>query len=279
MKLLVIIEQPFVALLKLMLNYATFVICICSCFNLCNISCLNVQLLNARDMARRTVISSDRIVYTTEKDFLDQDYETRDWDERFRELEKWDWGSKRLFPRDSVYCSMFFLLLFFLHLGRLQLLSALPVKLIVNMKLKLILQQAFPLFLSFQWGWLLIWKFVHSFTMYVAISNWCCITFLPQNTFVYIVNQMLKQYSYPKAYSLLSLRFKMRCAWICQNVSSIFILRLLLRLGIMCIYSCNVFFTAVHVDLCILMNEETNRNLVTLTTGTIQVNNHQSVWS
>lgn len=85
---MVIIEQPFVALLKLMLNYATFVICICSCFNLCNISCLNVQLLNARDMARRTVISSDRIVYTTEKDFLDQDYETRDWDERFRELEK-----------------------------------------------------------------------------------------------------------------------------------------------------------------------------------------------
>ncbi|CAL9121155.1 unnamed protein product [Musa acuminata var. zebrina] len=49
---------------------------------------LRRKLLNARDMARRTVISSDRIVYTTEKDFLDQDYETRDWDERFRELEK-----------------------------------------------------------------------------------------------------------------------------------------------------------------------------------------------
>ncbi|KAJ8479061.1 hypothetical protein OPV22_022788 [Ensete ventricosum] len=49
---------------------------------------LRRKLLNARDMARQTVISSDRIVYTTEKDFLDQDYENRDWEERFRELEK-----------------------------------------------------------------------------------------------------------------------------------------------------------------------------------------------
>lgn len=41
-------------------------------------------------MAQKRVISPDRIVYTTEKDFLDQDYESRDWDERFRELERSD---------------------------------------------------------------------------------------------------------------------------------------------------------------------------------------------
>ncbi|KAG6479931.1 hypothetical protein ZIOFF_063407 [Zingiber officinale] len=47
-------------------------------------------LLNARDMSQQTTISPDRIVYTTEKDFVDQDYEGRDWDERFRELERSD---------------------------------------------------------------------------------------------------------------------------------------------------------------------------------------------
>lgn len=41
-------------------------------------------------MSQQTTISPDRIVYTTEKDFIDQDYEGRDWDERFRELEKSD---------------------------------------------------------------------------------------------------------------------------------------------------------------------------------------------
>lgn len=41
-------------------------------------------------MAQKTMISSDRIVYTTEKDFVDQDYESRDWDERFRQLERSD---------------------------------------------------------------------------------------------------------------------------------------------------------------------------------------------
>ncbi|XP_074564765.1 uncharacterized protein At5g03900, chloroplastic [Curcuma longa] len=51
---------------------------------------LRRKLLNARDMSQQTTISPDRIVYTTEKDFIDQDYEGRDWDERFRELEKSD---------------------------------------------------------------------------------------------------------------------------------------------------------------------------------------------
>ena len=49
------------------------------------------QLLSARDMARRTVISSDRLVYSTEKDVSDQDLEAREWDRRFRELERSDW--------------------------------------------------------------------------------------------------------------------------------------------------------------------------------------------
>ncbi|XP_020596410.1 uncharacterized protein At5g03900, chloroplastic-like [Phalaenopsis equestris] len=44
------------------------------------------QLLNAREMAKRSVIGSDRIVYSTEKDVLDQDYEAKEWDRRFKEL-------------------------------------------------------------------------------------------------------------------------------------------------------------------------------------------------
>ncbi|XP_058087824.1 uncharacterized protein At5g03900, chloroplastic [Magnolia sinica] len=49
-------------------------------------SALRRKLLSARDMARQTVISPDRIVYSTEKDFSEQDYEAGDWDRRFREL-------------------------------------------------------------------------------------------------------------------------------------------------------------------------------------------------
>lgn len=51
---------------------------------------LRRKLLSARDMARQTVISSDRIVYSTEKDVSDQDVEAREWDQRFRELERSD---------------------------------------------------------------------------------------------------------------------------------------------------------------------------------------------
>ena len=49
-----------------------------------------IQLLSARDMAQRTVIGQDRIVYSTDKDFVEQDYEAQDWDRRFREMEKSD---------------------------------------------------------------------------------------------------------------------------------------------------------------------------------------------
>lgn len=49
-----------------------------------------IQLLSARDMAQRTVIGQDRIVYSTDRDLIEQDYEAREWDTRFREIEKSD---------------------------------------------------------------------------------------------------------------------------------------------------------------------------------------------
>ncbi|KAL5212026.1 hypothetical protein ABZP36_022873 [Zizania latifolia] len=48
---------------------------------------LRRKLLSARDMAQRKVITPDEIVYTTEKDLLDQDYEAKEWERRFKELE------------------------------------------------------------------------------------------------------------------------------------------------------------------------------------------------
>lgn len=56
----------------------------------CFICCCVGQLLNARDMAQRKVIGSDKIVYSTQKDLIDQDYDARDWEQRFKELEKSD---------------------------------------------------------------------------------------------------------------------------------------------------------------------------------------------
>ena len=41
-------------------------------------------------MAQRTVIGQDRIVYSTDRDLFEQDYDTQDWDRRFREIEKSD---------------------------------------------------------------------------------------------------------------------------------------------------------------------------------------------
>ncbi|GFP89865.1 uncharacterized protein at5g03900 chloroplastic [Phtheirospermum japonicum] len=51
---------------------------------------LRRKLLSARDMAQRTFIGKDRIVYSTEKDLYEQDYEAREWDLRFKEIEKSD---------------------------------------------------------------------------------------------------------------------------------------------------------------------------------------------
>lgn len=39
-------------------------------------------------MAQRTFIGKDRIVYSTDKDLIEQDYERREWDRRFKEIEK-----------------------------------------------------------------------------------------------------------------------------------------------------------------------------------------------
>lgn len=47
-----------------------------------------VQLLSARDMAQKTVIGQDRIVYSTDRDIIEQDVEAQEWDRRFREIEK-----------------------------------------------------------------------------------------------------------------------------------------------------------------------------------------------
>ncbi|OMO68365.1 hypothetical protein COLO4_29732 [Corchorus olitorius] len=49
---------------------------------------LRRKLLSARDMSQKTVIGQDRIVYSTDRDLVEQDYEAQDWDRRFREIEK-----------------------------------------------------------------------------------------------------------------------------------------------------------------------------------------------
>ncbi|KAJ8539939.1 hypothetical protein K7X08_026328 [Anisodus acutangulus] len=49
---------------------------------------LRRKLLSARDMAQRTFIGQDRIVYSTDKDLYEQDYDAQQWEQRFREIEK-----------------------------------------------------------------------------------------------------------------------------------------------------------------------------------------------
>ncbi|KAH1265211.1 chloroplastic protein [Glycine max] len=49
---------------------------------------LRQKLFSARDMAQKTVIGQDQIVYSTDKDLLEQEYEAREWDKKFRELER-----------------------------------------------------------------------------------------------------------------------------------------------------------------------------------------------
>ncbi|CAA2970508.1 Iron-sulfur cluster biosynthesis family [Olea europaea subsp. europaea] len=51
---------------------------------------LRRKLLSARDMAQRTFIGQDRIVYSTDKDLYEQDYEAREWDRRLKEIENSD---------------------------------------------------------------------------------------------------------------------------------------------------------------------------------------------
>ncbi|KAH9602003.1 hypothetical protein KSS87_009298 [Heliosperma pusillum] len=51
---------------------------------------LKRKLLSARDMAQRTFIGKDRIVYSSEKDLDEQDYEKQEWERRFELLERAD---------------------------------------------------------------------------------------------------------------------------------------------------------------------------------------------
>lgn len=41
-------------------------------------------------MAQKTVIGKDRIVYSTDRDLIEQDYEAKEWDRKFLEIEKSD---------------------------------------------------------------------------------------------------------------------------------------------------------------------------------------------
>ncbi|KAH9315523.1 hypothetical protein KI387_024150, partial [Taxus chinensis] len=51
---------------------------------------LRQKIESARDMAERTIIGKERIIYSTEKDLADQDYDAKDWERRLRELERSD---------------------------------------------------------------------------------------------------------------------------------------------------------------------------------------------
>ncbi|KAJ3675105.1 hypothetical protein LUZ60_004147 [Juncus effusus] len=48
---------------------------------------LRRKLVSARDMASQKVIRQEEIVYSTQKDLADQDFEEREWDKRFKQLE------------------------------------------------------------------------------------------------------------------------------------------------------------------------------------------------
>lgn len=48
------------------------------------------KIESARAMAERTVIGADRIIYSSEKDFAEQDYDAKEWERQYRELERSD---------------------------------------------------------------------------------------------------------------------------------------------------------------------------------------------
>ncbi|MFS7903608.1 hypothetical protein Hanom_Chr01g00026071 [Helianthus anomalus] len=48
---------------------------------------LKQKILSAQDMSERTVIDQHRIVYTTDKDVSEQDYDKHEWDKRFKDAQ------------------------------------------------------------------------------------------------------------------------------------------------------------------------------------------------
>ncbi|XP_047308538.1 uncharacterized protein At5g03900, chloroplastic-like [Impatiens glandulifera] len=46
------------------------------------------KLLSARDMAQRTFIGQDIIVYSTDKDLFEQEFDAQEWERKLNELEK-----------------------------------------------------------------------------------------------------------------------------------------------------------------------------------------------
>ncbi|GMH09921.1 hypothetical protein Nepgr_011762 [Nepenthes gracilis] len=51
---------------------------------------LRRKLLNARDMAQKTVIGQERIIYSSDRDLVEQEYDAQEWARRFQEIEKSD---------------------------------------------------------------------------------------------------------------------------------------------------------------------------------------------
>ncbi|KAI3682416.1 hypothetical protein L1987_82386 [Smallanthus sonchifolius] len=47
---------------------------------------LKQKIRSARDMSKSTVIGQHRIVYTTDKDVSEQDYDKHEWDRRFEDI-------------------------------------------------------------------------------------------------------------------------------------------------------------------------------------------------
>ncbi|GAB2264191.1 hypothetical protein Droror1_Dr00026325 [Drosera rotundifolia] len=51
---------------------------------------LKRKLQSARDMSKKTVIGQDKIIYSSGKDLLEQDYDAREWERKLREVKKSD---------------------------------------------------------------------------------------------------------------------------------------------------------------------------------------------
>jgi hypothetical protein len=64
--------------------FAKHVLIVVGAFFLGGGLCL-VQLKSAREMAKRTVIGRERVIYSTEKDLAVQDYEAQEWEQRLKE--------------------------------------------------------------------------------------------------------------------------------------------------------------------------------------------------
>ena len=84
------LESPDIALRRKVGTTTSVVIQMCRNCGITPLKLNAMQLLSARDMAQKTVIGKERIVYSTERDMTEQNYEADEWDRRFREVDKSD---------------------------------------------------------------------------------------------------------------------------------------------------------------------------------------------